>query len=295
MTRGLSVRHALTTTPLVRQHEGRLVGKARRGPKPIPWRACDRARFAQPALDLAVDSYVKLAAGEYGAVQLYGAMTSAMTMVGLPMDLITASAAICTDEARHADYGMRMAALLQGGEVTIPVDRDVLERPWRKDVTVEDIDVAVLHVAAISETLACGLVDACLERATDETTRVLFANLVADEVQHARFGWYYLAWRAPQWSDAERARLADAMGSNVVGIERRFWQGRDAPASSAASARALGVLESEGQRQVVRQMMEAEIVPALDAIGLGASAVWQRRDRGPGPVRQHVFEGETLR
>lgn len=278
--RRLQVRRSLTATPLARQHESRAEGKPQRRPRPIPWGACDRSKFPKAAIDLAVDSYVKLAAGEYGAVQLYGALTSAMALAGLPLDLITASAAICTDEARHADYAMQMARVLTGEDVPIPIDRDSLEAPWKKDVTLEDINAVVLHVAAISETLSCGLVSACLDRATDTTTQAVFKNLVADEVHHARFGWHYLAWRAPQWSLAERQRLADRMARNVVGIEHRYWRGRDAPASAAAAARALGVLESEAQRRIVREMMEEEVVPALDALGLGGSHAWRLREKG---------------
>ncbi len=98
-------------------------------------------------------------------------------------------------------------------------------------------------------------------------------------MHHARFGWHYLAWRSAQWSRAERQRMADRMARNVVGIELRYWRGRDAPASATEAARALGVLESEGQRSVVREMMEEEIVPALDALGLGGSHAWRLRDR----------------
>jgi rubrerythrin len=236
--------------------------------------------FPKEAIDLAMDSYVKLAAGEYGAVQLYGALTSAMALAGLPIDLITASAAICTDEARHADYAMQMARVLTGDDVPIPVDKESLERPWKKDVTLADIDAVILHVAAISETLSCGLVSECLERASDPATKAMFQNLMSDEVHHARFGWHYLAWRAPQWSRADRQRLSDTMASNVVGIERRFWRGRDASESVLGAARALGVLESDGQRRAVAAMMEEEIVPALDALGLGGSHAWKRRERG---------------
>jgi hypothetical protein len=44
------------------------------------------------------------------------------------------------------------------------------------------------------------------------------------------------------------------------------------------------VLDSESQRAVVRDVMENEIVPGLDAVGLGASYAWQARLRGPGTV-----------
>jgi hypothetical protein len=83
-----------------------------------------------------------------------------------------------------------------------------------------------------------------------------------------------------KWSRVERQRLADRMASKVVTIERRFWHGRDAAPSSADAARALGVLESEGQRAAVRAVMESEIVPVLHSLGLGASHAWRLRERG---------------
>jgi hypothetical protein len=224
--------------------------------------------------------YVQMAAGEYGAVQLYGQLTSAMALAGMPLDLVTASAAIVPDEARHADYAMQMTRLLTGEDVPIPVDKDALEARWKRDVALEDIDRVVLHVAALSETIACALVRACLEGASDATAATLLANLLSDEIHHARFGWYYLAWRAPQWSRAERQRLADCMASNVVTIERRLCHGLDAPASAADAARSLGVLDSQELGRTVRAVMEDEIVPAFDALGLGGSHAWRLRERG---------------
>jgi hypothetical protein len=42
----------------------------------------------------------------------------------------------------------------------------------------------------------------------------------------------------------------------------------------------LATLESEGQRAAVRAVMESEIVPVLDSLGLGASHAWRLRERG---------------
>jgi hypothetical protein len=89
-----------------------------------------------------------------------------------------------------------------------------------------------------------------------------------------------MAWRAPQWTVAERQHVADRAGILVMNTERQFWRGRDAPRGCEAAARALGVLDSEGQREAIGRVMEDEIVPALDALGLGASHAWRLRHRG---------------
>jgi hypothetical protein len=149
-------------------------------------------------------------------------------------------------------------------------------------MTQEQFDDFMIEVPVIGETLACALLAACADRARDPTLKALYGNIVRDEVHHARFGWYYLMWRSPTWTRAERQRCADRMGEIVVRIEERFGRGRDAPAGAKAAARDLGVLDSPTQREVVRRIVEDELVPALDVFGLGASAAWKVRGRSRG-------------
>jgi hypothetical protein len=276
----VKVRRALTDTPLARQHEHMLTGRGRKV-RPIPWSRFDRSRYPEPALALAYDAQRMLATGEYGAIDLFARLASALAQNGAPFDLVASAARIPMDEMRHADYAIRMAALIGAkSEVAIDVDAAGSARRWAKPMGMEELDRLMVELPTISETLALALLSACKDRATDPVTSAVFANIVSDEVHHARLGWYYLAWRAPQWTQAERQRVADRAGELVVGVETRFWRGRDAPKGSQKAARALGVLDSVAQRAAVHRVMEDEIVPALDALGLGASLAWRLRKRG---------------
>src|SRR3982751_5379425 len=116
------------------------------------------------------------------------------------------------------------------------------------------------EVAAIGETVAAALLGGCKRRAVDPVAKGVFSALVADEVHHARLGWYYLTWRSPQWTRAERQRVADRAARLVVDVERRFFRGRDAPRGSERAARALGVLDSAAQQEIVSEVMVDEIV-----------------------------------
>jgi len=276
----LKLRRLLTETPLARQHERVMQGRPRHKVAPIPWDSFDRRRWPDAALKLALNAQQMLAMGEYLAVDLFARVSSAIALLGAPIDLVAAAAAIPSDEIRHADITLRMATLMAGGDVTVPVRKQLVSERYSHRMTQEELDDFMIEIPAIGETLACALLKACADRATDPTVKALYANIVRDEVHHARFGWYYLAWRAPQWTRPERQRVADRMGANVVEIERRFFKGRDAPAPARRAARALGVLDSPAQRVVVRRIVEDEIVPALDALGLGASHAWRVRRRG---------------
>ncbi|HEX4337130.1 MAG TPA: ferritin-like domain-containing protein [Polyangiaceae bacterium] len=274
------VRRILSETPLARSYELALLGETRKR-RPIPWSAFDRSRYPAAALELAGDAHARLAEGEYHAVGLFGRISSGIAMLPAPFDIVAASTRISSDEIRHADYCTRFASLCFGKDVTLAVDRGALAAAAPVLPDVADADFLVAKYAATGETLAAALLLACRKRAKDPLARALFSSLLGDEVAHARFGWYFLSWRAPLWTTAERQTVADHLGEFVAGIERSLWFGRDAPPEARAAANALGVLDSESQRQVVRQVMEEEIVPGLDALGLGASHAWRVRARGP--------------
>jgi hypothetical protein len=277
------LRRTLTGTPLSRAHERLVDARPGRQAWPIPWATFARERYPAAALALACQAQMALAEGEYGAVVGFAKVASALALKGAPVDLVALSTRIPADELRHAEYALRMAALLAGRPVSaleLSVDGERLQRADPCRWSMVELDELMASVPAISETLAAALVAACRDCATDPVLRALFSSILADEVHHARLGWYYLIWRAPQWTRAERQQVADRVGERVADTERQFWRGRDAAPGSEAAARALGVLDSPSQRAVVRQAMEREIVPALDGLGLGASHAWRARRRG---------------
>ena len=277
----VKIRRVLTDTALARQHDRLIAGGGRRKRFDVPWKRFVRSKYPAPALALACKAQTMLAQGEYEAVDLFSRIAGALAVNGAPLDLVAAATRVATDEIRHADYAFRFAALLGGrDDVVIDIRSRRAEQRWGTKLDMETLDRMMLEIPAVGEGLACALLAASRERARDVVARPLYDSILADEVHHTRLGWYYLAWRAPQWTKAERQRAADRAGDAVVEVERRFWWGRDAPAGSRKAAAALGVLESEGQRLVIRQIMEEEIVPALDQLGLGASHAWKVRKRG---------------
>src|SRR5262245_32142541 len=101
----------LSQTPLARAHEHRLVGNG------IRWERFDRKRYPAAALALAAQAQVDLAAGEYEACVGFSQVSSALALVGAPFDLVAEAARIPGDEIRHAEYALRLAALLRGCDV----------------------------------------------------------------------------------------------------------------------------------------------------------------------------------
>lgn len=272
---------AMTGTPLSRQHEARLHGRGGR-PKRIPFERFDRDAYPAAALALAHDTYRILATGEYDATDGFSRLTASLCWHGAPFDLIAATAAVPADEIRHADTAVRMAALCGGvapEEVALDVDARFSERPRELRLSLTQLDEVMTRSVAIGETLAAALLSTSIDGATDPVASKVLRSLLADEIRHARLGWYYLAWRAPRWTAAEHRALGVAVAREVSRMEVRFAKGRDAPKGSRKAARALGVLDGKRQRRAICDVMEEQIVPGLDALGLGAGAAWEARAR----------------
>jgi len=273
------IQRVLTATPLARLHERTILQRGPRKGIAVPWESFKRARYPESALALAYDAQRMLALGEYSAVSLFARFVDGLARIGAPFDIVSAAARVPQDEIRHADLAFRFASLCAEREVTVESSEEKTPHRWHDRLTADDLDSFAIEVIAIGETLACALLSACRDGATDAVAHAIYANIVADEVHHARLGWYYLLWRAPQWARADKQRVSDNAGAMVMQIETRFGTGRDAPRGAQKAARALGVLDTARQRKVVRDVMEREIVPGLDALGLGASHAWEKRRR----------------
>jgi hypothetical protein len=267
------VKRTYSTTPLARQHEVLLDTGGSRKITPIPWDAFDRDAYPEEALRLAAFANRALATGEYGAIGVFCRIAASMALHGVPLDLVSAATRTATDELRHADYAARFASLCAGKEIVVRVPKASFDAAA---MTPLELDIYVLDLCAIGEALACALLKTCHDRATDKVARIYFGNLLRDEVHHARLGWHYLAWRAPQWTRDEKQAVADFAGRSVMEVESRFSRGREATTREGKkAARALGVLESRAQMEAVKAVTGDEIVPALDALGLGASHAWR--------------------
>lgn len=275
----LRVSRITSETPLAKAHHDLLAAVATRTRREIAWQQFQPERYEKRALALARDQTKTLAEGEYGAVGLFGQLGSALALHRAPFDIISGAASISSDEIRHADYCAHFAELCAGHSLELEVDGDEVLRATRNLSDHEELDYFILKYSALGETLAGALLTECRRRARDPVAKQLYTSLASDEIHHARFGWYYFAWRAPLMTQVEKQRLADRIAEFVMDLECYFWTGRDAPDGAAADANALGVLDSTTQRSVIRSVMDEELCPGLDAIGLSGSYAWEHRRR----------------
>lgn len=260
--------------PLARHQLRALTRGPTRRVRAIAFSAFAPKHYAPAALALASDQYGALARGERSAIGLFARLGAALDRFGAPREFVLAATAAAHDEARHAQYCEEFAVRC-GFDASVLAAGPPCAEP--EPTSLVELDVAMLRSVALSETLAAALLMACRRVAREPVARALLTTLIADEIHHARLGWYYAANRAQQWSPAERQKVADALAEPVLRIEYEFHHGRDAAESFEQPTRALGVLGTDAQRACIRDVVEHEILPGLDALGLNASRVWQSR------------------
>jgi hypothetical protein len=264
----------LGTGPLARHQLRALTRGSARRARVIPFSDFSPEGYAPAALALASDQYGALARGERSAIGLFARLAAALDAFAAPREFVLAATAAAHDEARHAQYCEEFAVRCGFDASSAPITPSQVEPEPQSLI---ELDIAMLRSVALSETLAAALLMACRRLAREPVVRALLTTLIADEIHHARLGWYYAASRAQGWSSDQRQQVADALAEAVIRIESEFHWGRDAAPPFDLPTRALGVLSTDIQRSCIRDVVENEILPGLDALGLNASTVWQNR------------------
>lgn len=177
------------------------------------------------------------------------------------------------DEMRH---GRMCAAVVHalGGDAVADV-ADLPDVPRHDDAEpLEALLRNVLSICCLSETVAVALLSAERQELEPEGLRATLESILADEVQHARFGWTLLDELAPRLDDGSRARLSRYLVRALQHLEA-FELAHLPPRTCATPASSsVGVCDGGEARQLLYDTIATVIVPQLDRHGLQATAAW---------------------
>jgi len=211
---------------------------------------------------------------EHVSARVFTALARQLGRAGVRGDRPARVAAMVAEEWLHAD---RCAAVVEvlGGEPVVelpalpPVpeheDADPLEAVLRN----------VISVSCLSETVAVALIDAERRAAGPPALQRLLAEILADEVGHARFGWRLLEDLAPSLSPALRERLGDYLVIALDDLATHELAHLPARPSPSSAAEAIGVCDGLAARRLFFATVNEVIVPGLQASGLPALSAWR--------------------
>jgi hypothetical protein len=170
------------------------------------------------------------------------------------------------DELRHHEICAEMAGRF--GHVT-----EVAELPKARRIAPHDLLGAarlayemVAHFC-VTESVNATLLLRSWEKATNEDTRRVLRALLADEIEHGRIGWAYLASDA-NWRDELAVRMPLVLKATTHDDD---FLVTPSPYSSSAALVAHGMLPRDALRAVFREAMEDIVLPGLDHCSVGTA------------------------
>jgi len=210
---------------------------------------------------------------EHISARVFAAMIPQMMKAGLDADWIARVAVMISDELRH---GQQCAAVVHalGGEAhaALPALPDVPEHP---DATpVEAFLRNAISIGCMGETVAVALVRAEHEEVGPPELKEVLGKILADEVQHARFGWEALRELAPNLDAATKSRL-----SNYLVVAFKYLRHHELlylPVNHEPQEQeqAVGVCDGRDARSIFFDTVEQVIIPGLEEHGLRARDAW---------------------
>jgi hypothetical protein len=216
------------------------------------------------------------ARNELSTSTAFASMTRALVGLGAPYALVRSAAVAVADEVRHAEICVHVADVY-AGEAIAPRASPVTPESAAPPGDTEDL-TAVLFVVAqscINEGVACAYLQQCLSEATGVLARAAVRDILEDEIEHARFGWTFLA--SPVLRPAWRAAIADALPS----LCQRIVDGWVDPGAGELSGvpAGHGAISVTAIADVVRSALRDLVLPGFVHVGIDVRRAERWLDR----------------
>lgn len=212
---------------------------------------------------------------EHISARVFAGIIGQMMAAGVSASKQEAVAQMISDELRH---GRQCASVVYalGGEPIAQLP-ELLPVPIHEDASpLEGLLRNILSISCLSETIAVALISVEREQAGPEVLAQTLKTILADEVQHARFGWSLLEELAPTLDDELKGRLGDYLVYAFAHLrehELAHLPVQQTPHSE--QAKSYGLCDGKDARQLFFETVEQVIIPRLEEHGLPAALAWE--------------------
>lgn len=128
----------------------------------------------------------------------------------------------------------------------------------------------VVAFCCVTETANAAVVTAGADDIDDTAIRRAVRTILADEVQHSRLGWRFLATHPP--TDEQRGWIGDYLPAMLRGTLRADLFEPQVVLGDEQTMQRFGTLPLAGRREVFVTGMREVLLPGLDALGIDTAA-----------------------
>jgi len=191
--------------------------------RPLPGADPTIAALTAEERAIATAVWAGRAESELRAAGSFAFIAEVLAAAGAPADLVSLARRAIADEQRHAQICWRVATALAGRAIPAP-RRLPVPIPRHRGASTELR--RVLHIvgqSCLNETTGSAFLELCRAGATAPLASAALHELLADEIDHARIGWAFVA--SPAVDAGARAELA-AWLPELVAMNLAAWRAR---------------------------------------------------------------------
>lgn len=222
-------------------------------------------------------SWKKRMVDEYASTTVFSALYAQLVEANATIDTGAVVLRMAQDELRHAEICGRVVHGM-GGSRRVMRDTTVQPIAVHAGCSPEERALRNVLVTSLSEMHSVAFFVASLDRMKDPYLRSITRSLLADEVLHGRFGFYYLG----AWSDwlAARPEVRASISiylRHVFAVCERAFVRAPTGAAKGLDDDALGLVDCDLGREVFLECMEQAVAPGLEQFGLDGLRAWRTR------------------
>lgn len=243
---------------------------------PLDHGAFERGAYDPASVAEARARWKKRMVDEYTSSTVFSALVAQLVEANAPLDVSAVALKMAADELRHAEI-CGQVVLAMGGSNRARRETNVSPIAAHPGCGPEERALRNVLATCVSEMYSVAFFVASIDLIRDPYLRAVSRELLADEVLHGRFGFYYLEGCA-SWLGSRpevRASVSAYLRYVFAVCEREFV--RPPRARAGADDDALGLVSTALAREVFVDTMEHAVAPGLDRFGLEATRAWRAR------------------
>lgn len=216
---------------------------------------------------------------EHASARVFGGLLGQLMRAGVSAERQTAALRMAQDELRHAKLCAGVLVSLGAPAVGILPELQTLPEHEDAESPTEVLLRNVMSICCLSETIAVALIEAERRALGDNPLAGVLKSIVADEVQHARFGW--TLFEETELDDALKARLSAYLGCALSHVEAHELANLS-PVCPPNGAQQLGACDGTLAREILYETLEDVIVVGFRRFGIDAGTGWKAQ--GPSQI-----------
>jgi hypothetical protein len=209
---------------------------------------------------------------EQAAAARFRRLAERMEATGFDRELIAIAALAAIQELEHVRLCSEIAERF-GAEPDLPYETSVTEVAPARWPLHDRVVYEVVAFCCVTETANAAVVTAGADDIDDTAIRRAVRTILADEVQHSRLGWRFLATHPID--DAQRAWLGVYLPRMLAGTVRTDLFLPQVVLGDEVTMQRFGTLPLAGRREAFLTGMREVVLPGLAGIGVdtaGAAA-----------------------